>query len=277
MACSTAMNVRSLGCRTDLMLIGWDGVIDEVDGVIRARTPGNPSYYFGNFLLFPDAPVPGGARAWLERYEAAFADDPRIRHVCLRWDRPDGARGAVDELVAAGFEVDDCVVLRLGLLRPPPRVNRDVVLRRIESDADWAAVTELQVAVTVEQHGPAAEPFARAQMARQRGFVAAGHGAWLGAFEGGDLVGDLGVFVEDGLGRFQAVETAAASRRRGVCGTLVHHAARVALDELGAETLVIVGLPDHTSALYASLGFEPCERLIAVVRPDPDHRAPAPA
>ncbi len=33
------MDIGSLGLRTDLMLIGWDGAIDEVDGALRARSP----------------------------------------------------------------------------------------------------------------------------------------------------------------------------------------------------------------------------------------------
>jgi predicted N-acetyltransferase YhbS len=59
------------------------------------------------------------------------------------------------------------------------------------------------------------------------------------------------------------VETAAAFRRRGLCGTLAYHAACAALTELGAERLVLVGLPDHTSEIYQSVGFEVRERLVA--------------
>jgi hypothetical protein len=247
------------------MLIGWDGVVDEVDGAIRARSPSNPQFRFGNFLLFPDAPRPGDAAAWIAQFDAAFRDDPRIRHVCLRWDRPDGARGAADELAAIGFTIEETIVLDTATPHPPPRVNREVELRRIESDADWAAVGALQAATMSEFDGAAGAEFARYQIARYRRFAGAGRGAWFGAFWGGALAADMGVFVEDGLGRFQAVETAAAFRRRGLCGTLAYHAARTALSELGAERLVLVGLPDHTSAIYRSVGFEVREHLVAAV------------
>ncbi len=256
--------MRSLGLRTDLMLIRWDGVVDTVDGAIRARTPSNPNYYFGNFLVFPDAPGPGDAAAWVAAFHRAFADDPRIRHVCLRWDRPDGARGDLAGL--DDFMIEEAVVLATSSPRPPPRVHDGAILRRIESDADWAAVTALQITTMAAEWGPTAEAFARDQVARNRRFVAAGRGAWFGAFVGIALAADLGVFIDDGLGRFQSVETAAAYRRRGLCGTLVHHAARVALSELGAETLVIVGLDDHTSRIYASCGFAPRERLVSAMR-----------
>ena len=261
--------VRSLGCRTDLMLIAWDGTVDDVDGAVRARSPTNPGFWFGNFLLFPDAPRPGDAALWIDRFATAFADDPRINHICLRWDRPDGEAGELAELIAAGFEIETTIVLATAMPRPPPRSNPDVALRRIESPADWDATIALQIATMTELHGAPAADFARRQMTRYRRFVADGRGAWFGAFADGELVADMGVFVEAGLARFQAVETARAFRRRGVCGTLAYHAAQVALDELGAERLVMVGLPDHTAAIYQSIGFEPRERLIAAVRSAP--------
>jgi hypothetical protein len=259
--------VRSLGLTTDLMLIGWDGVVDVLDGgVVRARTPENPDFFFGNFLVFPEAPAPGDAHAWVTKFHAAFADDPRVRHVCLRWDRTDGAAGAAEELRAAGFTLEETVVLRSSAPVPPPR-RADAELRRILSDDDWAQVEALQVATMVAEFGEHAASFARAQMSRYRRFVSSGRGAWFGAFVGGTLAADMGVFVGDeGLARFQAVETAAAFRRRGMCGTLAHHAAQVALAELGARTLVLVGLPDHTADIYESVGFERVERLVAAVR-----------
>lgn len=254
---------RSLGLRTDLMLIAWDGVVDTLDdGVIRARTPSNPRFFYGNFLLFSDAPT--DPRAWVRRFEAAFAADPDVRHVTLRWDAIDGARGAIDAL--DGFFTEEQVVLVTPAPRPPPRVNTDVTIRRIESARDWDAVTALQVATMGEDWGPSGEAFARDQVARNRRFVDEGRGAWFGAFAGDALAADLGVFVEDGLARYQSVETAPAFRRRGIAGTLVHHAGERARAELGAEVLVIVGSPDHTSRIYESVGFAPRERLISAVR-----------
>jgi hypothetical protein len=255
--------VRSLGLTTDLMLIGWDGHVDVLDdGVICARSPANPTFYFGNFLLFPDAPAPGDAHAWVTRFQAAFAHDPRVRHVCLRWDRTDGAPGHAEELRAAGFTLEETIVLATTTPHAPPRVA-DATLRRIESAADWDQVVALQIATAIEQYGASAASFARAQMSRYRQFVSSGRGAWFGAFLGSTLAADLGVFVDDGLGRFQAVETAPAFRRRGLCGTLASFAAASALSDLGATRLVLVGLDDHTSAIYASIGFARVEKLVA--------------
>ena len=264
--------VRSLGLRTDLMLVGWGGQLDRHGDALRAYTPGNPDYYYGNFLLFADAPGPGDAARWIARFEEAFAHDPDIRHVCLRWDRPDGEGGALDELVAAGFVVDRGDVLTARAVRPPPRPNRDVTLRAVASDADWAAVERLQVSTSIASYGADCERWARRIAAEQRRLVEDGRGRWLGAFASGErdapLVADLGVFVADGVGRFQSVETHPDHRRRGVCGTLVHRAAEIAFAELGARVLVMVADPDyHAARIYESVGFARAERLVAAYRP----------
>lgn len=264
--------VRSLGLRTDLMFVAWSGQLEQVGDALRGYTPANPEYYYGNFLLFPDAPGRGDAARWTARFEGAFGHDPCIRHVCLRWDRPDGEGGALDELQAAGFVIDRGDVLTARAVRPPPRPNREVAVRAVVSDADWGAVERLQVSTAVASYGPDCESWARRMVAQHRRLVDAGRGRWLGAFASGDrdapLMADLGVFVAGGVGRFQAVETDPAFRRRGVCGTLVHRAAELALAELGARVLVMVADPDyHAARIYESVGFAAAERLVSAYRP----------
>ena len=71
-------------------------------------------------------------------------------------------------------------------------------------------------------------------------------------------------------GRFQAVDTAAAHRRKSVCSRLVVEAARAAAADHGAERLVICADPDyHALGLYESLGFRPRERVAGACRPPP--------
>ncbi len=75
-----------------------------------------------------------------------------------------------------------------------------------------------------------------------------GIGAWYGAFLEGQLVGDLGLFIENGIGRFQGVETHPEHRRRGICGTLVHHVATRAFSKLSAKTLVMLADEEYHAA-----------------------------
>ena len=57
------MHVSSLGFRTDLALLTASGSIVEDRGThLVVRSPDNPSYFWGNFILLAQPPVPGGER-----------------------------------------------------------------------------------------------------------------------------------------------------------------------------------------------------------------------
>src|SRR5262245_63694044 len=88
---------RSLVRATDLDVLAPDRVIERRDGFLLVRSPSNPTFYWGNLLLFDRAPEPGDGLCWEALFEEEFADEPRVRHRTFAWDRPDGAVGAARE------------------------------------------------------------------------------------------------------------------------------------------------------------------------------------
>ena len=74
------MEVRSLGYRTDLAILALEGsqVTDRGDHLV-IRTPGNPDYWWGNFLLLQDL-KPGSGGGWMARFAAEF---PGAQHTAL--------------------------------------------------------------------------------------------------------------------------------------------------------------------------------------------------
>lgn len=77
---------------------------------------------------------------------------------------------------------------------------------------------------------------------------------------GDKLVGELGIYFENGLGRFQSVGTHPDFRRRGICGTMVYLAAKMAMAEFDIKTLVMEADADyHVAKIYESVGFKPTE------------------
>ncbi|NMO22333.1 GNAT family N-acetyltransferase [Pyxidicoccus fallax] len=254
---------RSLAWRTDLMLRSVRSTVTELGDCVRLETPSDPDFYSGNLLLFPAAPGPGDDERWVRRFREAFAHEPRLQHVMLGWDDPRGERGVVEPFLAKGYTLDEHTVLTARDVQPPPRPLAELDVRPLTSDADWAAATQLHLA---DEHPPGVptalyDAFIHRQMARHREVVDAGRGAWFGAFLEGRMVGDLGIFVEDGLGRFQDVGTHPEFRNRGVCGTLVHAASRHAFTRMGARVLVIVAVEDGPAErIYRSVGFQKTER-----------------
>ena len=57
------MNIQSLGYRTDLFFPRFDGEVTDRGDYIVIRTPSNPTYHWGNFLLFNQPPVARGQRS----------------------------------------------------------------------------------------------------------------------------------------------------------------------------------------------------------------------
>lgn len=76
------------------------------------------------------------------------------------------------------------------------------------------------------------------------------------------MVSGMGLLsASPGLARFQNVETHPDFRGRGLAGTLVHQVGRYGIDELGAQTLVMVADPDYLAIrIYRSVGFMDIER-----------------
>jgi ribosomal protein S18 acetylase RimI-like enzyme len=268
---------KSLVWATTVDVLPLDHVVERRSGFLLVRSPSNPGHYWGNLLIFDDAPVPGDAPRWEALFDEAFADEPRVRHRTFAWDRTDGVTGAAhEEFGGRGYRMEASVglVAEADQLPPHPRENQDVVVRALDpaigaDDALWDAVMELQLANSSQDgHEEVAHrAYTRARIDDQRALFRAGGGAWYVAIDpaSGDVAGSCGVVVTGGRGRFQAVDTALAYRRRGVSSRLVVEAARRASEDYGAERFVIVADPDyHALGLYESLGFTRAEHVFGV-------------
>ena len=77
------MDVESLGYRTDLALLRLGGsTIEDRGDHLVVRSPYNPTFYWGNFLLLEHVPAP----AWNEDDRVAFSIfiEQRIRPAMVR-------------------------------------------------------------------------------------------------------------------------------------------------------------------------------------------------
>jgi ribosomal protein S18 acetylase RimI-like enzyme len=254
------VEVRSLGYRTDLAILALEGsqVTDRGDHLV-IRTPDNPDYWWGNFLLLRDL-KPGSGGGWMARFAAEFPD---AHHMALGLDETDA--GAVDPGELAGMTMERNAVMTATSVHAPPHANTEAVFRTLEGDADWRQSFELAAAIHAGEPGGDAG-FLTALLAAKRALTEAGHGAWFGAFLNGSLVSQLGLITnESGLARYQNVETHPAARRRGLAGTLVWHAATKLTGD--SRTLVMVADPkDAAIRIYRSVGFTVTETQLSFTR-----------
>lgn len=260
------MKLSSLGYRTDLIFSRFAGEISDRGDYLVIRTPANPTYYWGNFLLFAQPPRAGDLARWRTRFVDEVGPNPPVKHMAFGIDGTEGDAGAVEPFLQAGFEREENVILTATTVQRPPKWNDEVTVRPLVSDEDWTQDLQQQILCFQEDHEPTGyRVFAQRKQASYRAMIAAGLGQWFGAFLDDRLTASLGLFVDDGIGRFQAVSTHPDYRRRGICGRLVHDAALLGLTQMGAQQLVMAADPAyHAARIYESIGFAPTERQVGL-------------
>lgn len=262
------MQVRSLGYQTDLIFAAFDGEIIHRDGYLVIRTPTNPSFYWGNFLLFEHPPMEGDYQRWHELFAKEIGTPPLVTHHTFGWDTTDNEQGVIEPFLENGFQIQKSVVLTTQKLMPPSNFAQAVTVRPLESDDDWLQSIEHQVECREPEFAEDSyRLFRQRQMNRYRAMAQAGLGAWFGAFIGSRLVADLGIFYTKQLGRYQSVQTHPKYRRQGIASYLVFQSSIYAFDHFGINTLVIVAEADsQAERLYRAAGFEIMEQQIGIER-----------
>jgi ribosomal protein S18 acetylase RimI-like enzyme len=256
------VEVRSLGYRTDLMVRRLAGAsITDRGRCIVVRTPDNPWFHWGNFLLWADPPGRGGIEAWM----AAFAEEfPDATHMTFGIDGTGPPEGLGHRSPLA-LELELSVVMTLE--QPPEAgpVAAGVAVRRLRSAEDWRQALLLRQEEEGEEPVPPGHArFLHRSTEESKRLVETGRAAYFGAFVG-DHLRSLAGIVSDGSGvaRFQNVGTHPAYRRRGLASALLARAGAFALSELRADLLVIVADQADQAGpavdLYRSLGFAPVE------------------
>lgn len=255
---------RSVALTTDAMTMAGLSLYEEHPDRIVVRTPSEPGYWSGNVVVFRaiDDPL-----AQVRR----FSDDhPDAPHVTVLWDVPNADFSAISAAIGSEFKVAEFVVLTCQGPIPQRSAPRGIVLRALDGDADWNQLAQLQAEIAAEEGYDANihTPFLLRRNAARRKQISQGLGQWFGAFEGGALVGGMGMFVNAEFARFQSVETKAAHRRRGICSALLAHVSHWAQARQPQALQVIETAADSDAGrLYAAVGFTPTERLVEAGKP----------
>lgn len=257
--------IRSDGIASDLLVDEGTQVVSHFDGYSVVRTPSQPDYWFGNCLI--ERTIPTSAAETIAKFKRVVdgAD-----HICIQWDIADFDLGPMAaDFEAAGLKVERSEFLALSGEMVTPPAPSDFEFRALQ-DADWDQSVDLQLAVDIElenrdpvQH----RPYLERRMKARRSQIARGRGQWFGAFDGDLLVGDLGIFCDDRVARYQSVQTRATHRKRGVCSALLRMAHDWAKDRSpNARVLIAADADDTPRLLYRKVGFQPFETITAAMK-----------
>lgn len=260
MPATSESRIRTLGLRTDLAIESGRAIVSEHERYIAVRTPDNPGYHFGNFLIFDGAPAAGDEERWPQAFGEIFGSDAGVRHAAFAWSVADQAQ-QVQGFIDRGYTLEERIVLTTAQVRDFP-VPQGLYVRRFRCDNDWNAQFDLSMETRDEVYEPQAYArFKKAQIAYHRE-ISESFGAWLGMFDGARLVGSCGIYsIGDGVARYQDVGVLPAYRNRGIARCLVGAAGRFAAERFGATQLVIVAnAGDFARRIYERCGFSPYQR-----------------
>lgn len=261
------MYIKSLGYRTDLIFPRFEGKVIERQDYVVVRTPANPTFYWGNFVLFRSAPCIGDLENWKSVFSLEVASRQPTGHVALAWDTTDGDLGDIQPFLDDGFTVNNDVVLTAHQVHRPQKYNSAMEVLTLLDNKQWDTVLQNQLLVRDEERHEEVGyyVFKERRIEMHRRMIEAGLGIWYAAMINGQIVGGLGVFMDGTVGRFQSVHTHPEFRRLGICSTLVYVAAQHAMEWLGVKTLVMVADENyHAARIYESIGFKVCEHEVGI-------------
>jgi RimJ/RimL family protein N-acetyltransferase len=258
------------GWRSELIVHRHDAQVVERADCIVVRTPDNPTFYWGNFLLLPDVPADASLGHWLQRFHGEIAvAQPLSRHVAIGVNAP--PRGA--ELPAwqrAGFELLRSDVMRLepDALRAPPRAARGAVqVRAADLAREIEAFVELQCADTQGHPLDDYRDYRSLKMAALARMHAKGDAMWFGLWCDGTLAADCGLVRDGTWGRFQHVSTHPQWRRRGLCTALVHAVSAWGFEHWQLRRITMIADPDDVAiGIYRSLGYTSVVQTLGLER-----------
>ncbi len=254
------MEITSISHKTDLLFSRFSGNVIDREDCILIQTPENPTFHWGNYILFKEAPQKGDFKKWTELFKSEFPYYDEIHHYVFAW--LEKSKGEIQEFLDLGFDLEKMILLTAQKVVQPPKYNSQVKIREICSDSNWEDVIQNQISCADAKYaGPGYEVFKRKQFTQYRTMVDKGIGQWYGGFLEGKLIAELGLFYIDSIGRFQNVGTHPDYRRRGVCQTLVYEVARQALISKQASILAMDADEEYYAAkIYESIGFAPTEK-----------------
>jgi GNAT superfamily N-acetyltransferase len=243
-----------LSWHTDLAVLRLEGsTIDERSDHLVVRSPTNPIYYWGNFVLVTDPERVDDAAHWLDVFETEHPDAAH-RAIGLVTQPTD-----TDAWKAVDLELTHDDVLVAESCPETTPVPQGYLVKQIRDAIEWEQSSGLRIAEFAEGDPREAE-HERKRTASRAALSEQGDLAWFGAFHGDRLVAELGIVdCGEGVARYQSVVTGAEHRRQGLAGHLLGVAAQWAAERGARRWVIVADAGSDAARLYRSRGFRPAE------------------
>ena len=238
--------------KTDLEILKLTGseIIQNIDYLI-IRTPTNPNYHWGNFLMVLDPNSVDSATRWIGTFQNEFpyANWTSIGLPCMP--------RKIDAWESNGINLEQLEIMTTQQL-PIFSTLSDEYTSRIISGDDWELLINKEIQENLDSgqfDHLVHEKFVRDTNRSRKSLCDAGKASWFGVFHDDSLVANLGIVACDNIGRYQSVETNQAHRRKGLASHLIRIAADWAREKSCNEFVIITESTNNAGLLYKKVGF----------------------
>ena len=257
------MKSITAGWETDLAILKHTGSsLEEFDDFVVIRSPQNPDYHWGNFILVTNRDVVDNAELWLRTFEAHFPDAKWLAIGLPEYPK------SPQHWVSSGAEIERMEVLNAHVRPAKPDIATGYTSRLLSGD-DWDLLLTREISENLksgEHDEESFERFITKSIESYRELSEKGLAAWFGAFHESQLVADLGIVVCGDTARYQSVQTDDRHRRQGLASHLLGQAADWAGSKGCKSWVIVTESTNDAGRVYRRAGFEPDLETVTVYR-----------
>ncbi len=259
------MTLNSIGLKTDLFFSEFAGNVNTSKSNILIKTPNNPNYHWGNYIVFYSAPKKGDIKKWKQLFNDNFEYYKSPHHYSFTWDNINESSLSTDdsikEFVDDGFEFETHSVLTTNKLKTYKDHNTNFQFKTLNSNQDWEMAKDLQIVCMDPKYANSNHiNFKTNQMKQYQEMSKEGLGHWYGLFNKEQLISNLGIYGNKNFGRFQSISTHPNFRSQGACHDLLIHSSKHFSNKFKPTNFVIIADKSyHALGLYKSCGFSEIE------------------
>lgn len=251
------------GWETDLAILKHTGsTVEEFGDYLVARSPSNPDYHWGNFILVSNPDLIDDADRWVKTFQDNFPDAQWVA-IGLA-DFP----SATSAWSAHGLELEKYEVLKAKVCPATPEISPSYTVRQLAGN-DWDLLLARELAENLKSGEHDAESFERFITKSIDGYKdlsQRGLAAWFGAFCESELVADLGIVICGNIARYQSVQTDSGHRKQGLASHLLGKAAAWAGDRGCSSWVIVTESTNEAGRVYRKAGFEPDLETVTAYR-----------
>jgi len=249
--------MNNLGFLTDFKLLGADSEIIEYADYFLVKTLSNPTFIDGNCMVLKTPELLQNKTKLEACFKTHFEARTKEHHLSFKLMNK-ASEELLQRYLDDQYSYDKLAVMTYEATKnvEPTIQNKAWEIRAFASNLDWEQWTENEIRerpILFTEKSFTAYLLGRRFVYKE--FVQKGFGNFYGVFQRGELLGSAGLYIFDGIGRFQQVRTIEKVRRQGICKALIQFIYTQNENQM-QEAVMVADEDYHALKLYEGLGFK---------------------